>query len=129
MKKFKPMLLVMIAAFLMFSFSSSAFAANKVVLDKHEYETLVTSEKVYTEGETVEVQPYMMAAGEANVYVMFEDAETEDSILMGQLVFTPEMKGVAIKTYHKNPRPGYYYLQISGDTNAFIHATLKKLKY
>ncbi|MCM3701015.1 hypothetical protein [Paenibacillus macerans] len=129
MKKFKPMLLVMIAAFLMFSFSSNAFAANKVNVVKNEYETLVKSERVYTDGETVEVTPYMMAAGEANVFVLFVDAETDEEMLVSQIVFTPQMNGVGITTYHKIHRPGYYYLIIGGDTNAYIVATLKKLDY
>lgn len=129
MKKFKPMLLVMIAAFLMFSFSSNAFAADRVSVVKHEYETLVKSERVYTDGETVEVHPIMMAAGRANVFVLFVDAETDEEILMSQIVFTPQMNMVGITTYHKIHRPGYYYLTIGGDTNAFIDAQLKKLNY
>ncbi|ASR46838.1 hypothetical protein B4V02_09185 [Paenibacillus kribbensis] len=127
MKKFKPILLVMIAAFLMFT--SSAFASTRYVdITKHENENHVQSEKLYTEGEQVSFDPYMMAAGNANVYVLFEDAKTEDTILMSQLVFRPEMKGLNLLTYHRNPNPGYYYVEINGDYNAFITARLKKVK-
>ncbi|MUG23670.1 hypothetical protein GNQ08_14850 [Paenibacillus macerans] len=126
MKKLKPMLLVMIAAFLMFSFSSNAFAGSKqVYVTKAEDDMLVRSEKLYIDNEEVELSIDMMAAGEASVYLLFEDAETEDTILMSQLILRPEMKSLNIRSHHKNPRPGYYYIQISGDNNAFVIAQVR----
>ncbi|MEC0180313.1 hypothetical protein P4H61_02205 [Paenibacillus peoriae] len=127
MKKIKPMLLVMVAVFLMFT--SSAFASTRYVdITKHENENYVQSEKLYTEGEQVSFDPLMMVAGNANVYVLFEDLNTEKTILMSQLVLIPEMKGLNLQTYHRNPNPGYYYVEIRGDYNAFITARLKKVK-
>ena len=125
MKKFKPMLLVMIAAYLMFT--SSAFAnSSKVDVTKHENESFVQSEKLYTDGEEVELNPYMLAAGNAEVYVLFEDLESDRTRLMSKLVLTPEMKGLSILSTHRNSGPGYYYIQIRGDYNAYVSARLKK---
>ncbi|UMV48250.1 hypothetical protein LMZ02_02240 [Paenibacillus macerans] len=84
---------------------------------------LVRSEKLYIDNEEVELSIDMMAAGEASVYLLFEDAETEDTILMSQLILRPEMK--SLRSHHKNPRPGYYYIQISGDNNAFVIAQVR----
>lgn len=129
MKKLKPMLLVMIAAFLMFSFSSNAFAASKYVdAVKHEYESHVISEKLYTEGETVELYADKMGTkGQARVYVMFEDLKGDNTTLMSQIFLTPEINYIKIR--HKNPLPGYYYIEIFGDSNVFVDTRLKKLDY
>ncbi|GJM73651.1 hypothetical protein HMSSN036_58670 [Paenibacillus macerans] len=123
MKKFKPMLLVMIAAFLMFS--SNAYAFENVDLTKNEYESHVISERLYIDNEEVELFIDMMTAGNASVYLLFEDAETEDTILMSQLILRPEMKSIGFRSHHKNPRPGYYYIEISGDNNAYVTTRLR----
>ncbi len=123
MKKLKPMLLVMIAAFLMFS--SNAYAFENVDLTKNEYESHVISERLYIDNEEVELFIDMMTAGNASVYLLFEDAETEDTILMSQLILRPEMKSIGFRSHHKNPRPGYYYIEISGDNNAYVTTRLR----
>ncbi|WP_068499073.1 hypothetical protein [Paenibacillus kribbensis] len=127
MKKFKPMLLVMIAALLMFSFTTEASAASRIRVSKPENERLVNSERLYIDNEEVELDIGIIARGEASVYLLFEDAETEDTILMSQLMLTPAMTtDMSFTSHHKNPRPGYYYITIIGDYNSYVTARLKK---
>ncbi|WP_179032881.1 hypothetical protein [Paenibacillus kribbensis] len=123
MKKIKPMLLVMIAAFLMFTSSASA-ANSRVDASKKEGEIYAASEKLYSDGEQVELDAYFIVPGNVEIYVLFEDIDNDQTILMSQLVMKPGMDDVT--SYHRSPSRGYYTIEIRGDASAYASARLKK---
>lgn len=125
-KKLLSTTVMMFAVLLVFStvFSSSASAASRISVTKGENELFVQSEKFYSNGDEVELDTYFIVPGNAQVYLMFEDIETEEEILMSQIIMRPGTSDIT--THHRHPRAGYYYIQIRGDYGTMASARLKR---
>ncbi|WOZ36397.1 hypothetical protein [Paenibacillus polymyxa] len=116
MKKFKPMLLVMIAAFLMFATSVSA--SSYVTTTKWKNETYVQSDSIHTNGGKVRLRGGYTGPGKATIMFMYSVDGTSRYGPIGTYSFDTFMSGRTFTDYVDVPSGGYFYVVITGDETA-----------
>lgn len=127
MKKFKPIMLLMLTVFFMFASVTSA-ASYKTTVAKQEEQTYVTSSTIKFTGANVRYDATYQGHGKATVKFMYS-ADGNYFGPIGTFIFNTGDHKKTLNASTDIPSGGYLYIEITGENGAYVTAYARADRY